>query len=293
MTRDSRTDASAPEPDGGDAPEEIEEIEEIEIRLLLEAIFARYEHDLRGYAPASLRRRVRAALARSGCRNLGELQHAVLTEPAVFTQVIEDLTVRVTEMFRDPEMYLMLRERVVPILRTYPLLRIWHAGCATGEEAYATAIVLSEAGLYERAQIYASDISAAALEQAQQGTYPAERLALFAANYVAGGGRGDFAGYVTAAYGGIAINQALRRNILFLQHDLVGDHVFGEMHVVFCRNVLIYFGKELRRRVIAKLVQSLCPGGFLCLGQSERLVRTSDAQDLVEFAAEGRMYRHA
>lgn len=270
-----------------------DEVDAIEVRLLLEAIRARYGYDLSGYAPASLRRRIQAALARSGQPHLGALQHALLADPEVFAQVMDDLTVRVSEMFRDPHVYRMLRERVVPVLRTYPLLRIWHAGCATGEEAYASAILLTEAGLYERTQIYATDLSVSALAQARQGIYPAESLARFADNHARAGGERPFASYCTEAYGGIAMNAALRRNIVFLQHDLVADHVFGEMHLVFCRNVLIYFGKDLRRSALGKLVQSLCPGGFLCVGTSERLVPARDGLDLVEFAAEERIYRHA
>lgn len=272
---------------------ETEVIEAIEIRLLLEAMNARHGYDLRDYAPHSLRRRMRAALARSGLPSLGALQHALLTDPAVFVRVLEDLTVRVTDMFRDPDFYLALRERVVPILRTYPLLRVWHAGCATGEEAYATAIVLSEAGLLQRARIYATDLSPAAIEQATRGTYPARSFSSFSANYAHAGGRGEFADYVITRDGELAITPELRRNILFLQHDLVGDQVFGEMHAVFCRNVLIYFGRDLRRRVLHKLVQSLCPGGFLCLGASERLGRDEQHElDLVEHAPDVRIYRH-
>ena len=267
-----------------------DEVEAIEIRLLLEAIRARYGYDLRGYAPKSMRRRVLAALARSGLPDLGALQHALLTDGARFTEVLADLTVRVSEMFRDPHFYRVLRDKVVPILGTYPLLRIWHAGCAAGEEAYASAILLGEHGLYERAQIYATDVSLEALEQAKQGTYRAESLQLFADNYEKGGGKGDFAAYITVAYDGIAMKPGLRRNVLFLHHDLVSDHVFGEMQIVFCRNVLIYFDRALRERVLAKLVQSLAPGGFLCLGASERLPR-GVAGELSEFAAPG-IYRH-
>ena len=268
-----------------------DEVEALEIRLLIEAIRARYGYDLSGYAPKSLRRRVLVALRRSGCEHLGELQHLLLHDAGFFAEVLASLTVRVSEMFREPEQYRVLRERVLPILGTYPLLRFWHAGCAGGEEAYASAIMLSEVGLYERAQIYATDLSLEALEQAKQGIYRAESLQRFADNYALGGGSGDFDAYYTAAYGGLAMKPWLARNILFLQHDLVSDHVFGEMQVVFCRNVLIYFGDELRRRVIAKLVQSLAPGGFLCLGVSERLPREAGGE-VVPFAAPG-IYRHS
>ncbi|HVZ34261.1 MAG TPA: CheR family methyltransferase, partial [Polyangiaceae bacterium] len=216
-----------------------DDIEALEVRLLLDGIHAKYGYDLRGYTEASISRRIRAVLARSGLEHLGELQHRVLTDAAFFATVLNELTVQVTELFRDPEFYRVLRTRVIPVLRTYPLLKIWHAGCASGEEAYATAILLQEEGLYERAQIYATDLSPEALEQAKQAVYPDDRLELFARNYAGSGGRLNLASHCTTAYGGIAIKDSLRRNVFFFQHDLVSDQPFGEMHVIFCRNVLI------------------------------------------------------
>jgi chemotaxis protein methyltransferase CheR len=267
------------------------EVEAIEIRLLLEAVFARYGYDLRGYGPASMRRRVLAVLARSSLGDLGALQHKVLTDAAFFASVLEDLIVQVSEMFRDPAFYRALRTRLIPILRTYPLLRIWHAGCSTGEEVYSNAILLWEEGLYDRAQIYATDLGPQALEQAKQGLYAASSLQTFTDNYVKAGGTSSFSSYYTAAYDRIALKESLRRNVLFFQHNLVSDHAFGEMHLVFCRNVLIYFGSELRERVFGKLAQSVCPGGFLCLGSSERLPATGGTQPFAEFAADERIYR--
>jgi chemotaxis protein methyltransferase CheR len=269
------------------------ELETLEMRLLLEAIHARYGYDLRDYAEYSMRRRVRAALARSGLPNLGALQHALLSDAAFFAQVIENLTVRVSDMFRDPPFYRAFRARVVPVLRTYPLLKIWHAGCATGEEAYATAILLSEEGLYERAQIYATDISALALHHAKQGVYEADRMPAFEQNYRSAGGQRSFAGYCTAAYDQLVMAEALRRNILFFQHNLVSDHVFGEMNVIFCRNVFLYFGPDLRQRVTEKFRQSLCAGGFLCLGSSEHLAQSGAHPAFEEFATAERIYRSA
>ncbi len=268
------------------------EVETIEIRLLLEAIHARYGYDLRDYASTSMRRRVLAALTKSGLGHLGELQHRILGDPEFFADVLEDLGVRVSEMFRDPSFYRTLRARVVPVLRTYPLLRVWHAGCATGEEVYASAILLSEEGLYERTQIYATDLSLQALEQAKQGIYSVEHLRTFTENYEKSGGISSFSNYYTAAYDRIALKESLRRNILFFQHNLVSDHVFGEMQVIFCRNVLIYFGQDLRNRVLDKFAQSLCSGGFLCLGSSERLPRSDTQKAFGEFAAEERIYRN-
>ena len=266
-------------------------VEDIEIRLLLEAIHLRYGFDLRDYAQGSLRRRVQSALAKSGLEHLGQLQHRLLEDPTFFAELLEDLTVRVTEMFRDPHVHRAFRERVVPILRTYPLLKIWHGGCATGEEAYASAILLEEEGLYERTQIYATDLSPSALEQAKLGLYPAKRFATFSENYRAAGGRLDPSDYYTQAYEHVALRSSLKRNILFFQHNLVSDHVFGEMHVIFCRNVFIYFTPELRQRVLDKFMQSLCPGGFLCLGTAERLPQASRAR-FSEFLGAERIYRY-
>jgi chemotaxis protein methyltransferase CheR len=268
-----------------------EETEALEIRLLLEAINAQYGYDLRDYAASSMRRRVLGALARSGLAHLGELQHKLLTDPAFFAGTLEALTVRVSEVFRDPEFCLAFRTRVVPILRTYPLFKIWHAGCANGEEVYTTAIILHEEGLYDRAQIYATDLSHEALDQARQGIYPAAHMARFTENYQRAGGHATLAAYYTEAYDRVAMRESLRRNVVFFQHNLVSDHVFGEMNVVVCRNVLIYFGPELKARVLSKFEQSLCPRGFLCLGTSEHLPSYPTHQAFAEFAGRERIYR--
>jgi chemotaxis protein methyltransferase CheR len=268
-----------------------EETDAIEARLFLEAIYVRYDYDLRGYAAAPMRRRLAAALTRTGIEHLGELQHRVLHDQQLFTEVLHDLTVPVSELFRDPDFYRSFRERVVPVLSTYPLLRIWNAGCATGEEAYATAIVLKEEDVYERSQIYATDLSSLSVASAKAGVYSAERLATFQDNYDQAGGRSSLSNFYTTAYDCIALNAHLRRNMLFFQHNLVSDQVFGEMHVIFCRNVLIYFGQELRRQVLAKFRQSLCAGGFLCLGDSEQLSRADLQNDFSEFSPKDRIYR--
>ena len=290
MNARTRDGVDADEPAAPGTRTDRDEIEELEVRLFLEAIHARYGYDLRGYSVISMRRRVVAALARSGLAHLGELQHRVLEEPQLFARVIEDLTVQVSEMFRDPASLRMFRERVVPVLRTYPLLNIWLSGCAKGEEAYSMAVLLTEEGLYDRCQIYATDISPRALDHAKHGIYPARQLATYQANYAAAGGTQDLGAYYTAAYDQIAFGASLRRNILFFQHNLVTDHVFAEMQVIFCRNVLIYFGSDLRDRVMDKLAQSLVPGGFLCLGSAERLSRHG-AQRFGELAASERIYR--
>jgi chemotaxis protein methyltransferase CheR len=267
----------------------IDAAEEIETRLLLEAIFARYGYDLREYEPLSMGRRVKAALSRSGLRHRSELTHQLLNQPELFASVLDDLMVQVTEMFRDPSAYLSFRECVVPILRTYPEIRVWHAGCASGEEVYATAILLSEEGLYERTQIYATDLNEAAVERAREGVYSEPQAALFAKNYRAAGGKSDFSDYCSSGYGRMIMREHLRRNLVFFQHSLVSDYALGEMNVIFCRNVLIYFNTALRQRVFRIFQQGLCPGGFLCLGQSES-VPQGDA-GFREFERSAHIYR--
>jgi len=264
--------------------------EELEIKLVLEAIHEQYGYDFRDYASDSIQRRVHAVLAKSGAAHFGELQHRLLTEPTFFASLLGGLTVQLSEMFRDPKFYRAFREKVIPVLRTYPQLKIWHAGCASGEEVYTTAIILTEANLYERTQIYATDVSAAVLEQAREGVYPAEHAAKFAESYRESGGKSELSDYYSSAYGRIAVRESLRKNVVFFQHDLVSDYALGEMHVIFCRNVLIYFGATLRERVIDMFARGLYRGGFLCLGASECLPKTR-AGLFEEYFAEERIFR--
>jgi len=247
------------------------DVERLEVRLLLEAIYERYGYDLRRYEPAAIRRRLDAVLAKSGASHYGELQHRILHEPSFFAGMVDDLTVQVSEMFRDPAFHLAFRRQVVPVLRTYPQLKIWHAGCAGGEEAYTMAIVLTEEQLYERAQIYATDLSPGAVGRARDGVYTEQRAALFADNYAKAGGKSSFDDYCSRAYGKVTLKEAVRRNVVLFQHDLATDHALGEMQVVCCRNVLIYFTPALRERVLGIFKQALARGGFLCLGAAERL----------------------
>jgi chemotaxis protein methyltransferase CheR len=265
---------------------------QLEVRLFLEAIRSRYGYDFLGYASASMQRRVLSALSKSGAPHLGDLQHRVLQDPRVFAQVVDELTVRVSELFRDPLLFRAVREKLVPLLKTFPQVKVWHCGCAEGEEVYADAIVLSEEGLYARTQIYATDLSVDALSRARVGAYPLDELSVFRENYAHSGGQGDATAWCTTAYGGLAMHDGLKRNILFFQHDLSTDHSFGAMNVIFCRNVLIYFGRALRERVMAKLIASLIPGGYLCLGATERLTPAELATGFTELDADQRIYRY-
>jgi len=268
------------------------ETEALEVQLVLEAIHARYGYDLRAYEPKSIRRRLELALVKSGLAHLGELQHRLLHDPAFFTDVLQGLTVRTTELFREPACFQAFRTKVVPLLRTYPLIKLWHAGCAGGEEVYSMAILLSEEGLYDRAQLYATDLSAEAVAEAKEGVYPARDLPHLRENYLRAGGTRSLDQYCTEAFGQLAMRESLRRNVHFFQHDLVSDQVFGEMHVVFCRNVLIYFGPALKARVLEKLTQSLCPGGFFVLGESERLDTGDRHPHFKVLDTSARIYRH-
>lgn len=267
----------------------VSQAEAIETRLLLQAIYEGYGYDFRGYAPESMNRRIKAALVKSGIAHCGELQHRLLSEPQVFARLLEDLVVPVSELFRDPPFFRAFRRLVVPILKTYPEIKLWHAGCASGEEVYATAIVLLEEGLLGRTQIYATDINAKSIEQARQGVYSAAQLGAFEQNYRDAGGTARLEDYLVPAHARVAFKEELRSRIVFFQHSLATDFSLGEMHVIFCRNVLIYFGSELRTRVLEMFAGAVSHGGFLCLGKSESMPAAST--DFEEFAADVRIYR--
>ncbi len=247
------------------------EIEDIEYRLLLEAIYQAYGYDFRSYTQASLQRRVQHHMAMNTIDRVSTLQGMILHDRQAFAALLSDLTINVTEMFRDPDFYRAFREKVVPMLRTHPFIKIWHAGCATGEEIYSMAIVLQEEGLYERAHIYATDIDHQVLEKARRGIFPAASLKKYTQNYQRSGGRADFSDYYTARYDNVIMNSNLKRNLVFADHDLATDQVFGEMQVILCRNVLIYFNKVLQQRVFQLFYDSLDLGGALCLGTKESL----------------------
>jgi len=244
---------------------------DIELKLLLDAIYLKYHYDFRGYAPQSLLRRLLQAAESLGCRTLSQLQDRVLHEPALFPTMLDYLTVQVSEMFRDPSFFRALRERVVPFLRTYPSLKLWVAGCSTGEEVYSLAILLREEGLLERTLIYATDINPVALQRAEAGVYAVDRIATFTRNHMESGGRGSLSEHYTAAYGNAVFDRALRKHIVFSDHSLATDSVFAEVQLLSCRNVLIYFDRELQERALGLFKDSLCRKGFLGLGARESL----------------------
>ena len=247
------------------------QVDEIEIKLFAEAIFLRYGYDFRAYSEASFRRRVEQVMRKLRLDTVARLQHDVLHKPEVFANVIPDLTVGTSEMFRDPCFYIALREQVLPVLKTYPTFKIWHAGCSTGEEVYSLAIMLREEGLADKAVIYATDINQNALKLARDGIYPIERMRQFTTNYQQINGRATFADYYTVAYGAARLDPSLRSNIVFFDHNLVTDDVFSEIQLILCRNVLIYFKRELQARVLDLFLRSLCYKGFLGLGSKESI----------------------
>lgn len=251
--------------------EQTDRPEDIEYKLLLEAIYLAYGYDFRSYSQASLRRRISHHLMMQHVDNISELQGSILRDRIAFSRLLNDLTINVTEMFRDPEFYRAFREKVVPVLKTHPFLKIWHAGCATGEEIYSMAILLQEEGLYDRSHIYATDIDKNVLEKAKKGIFAASSLKKYTQNYQKAGGKADFSDYYTARYDNVIMDAGLKRNVVFADHDLATDQVFGEMQVILCRNVVIYFNKSLQERVFRLFYDSLDMGGALCLGSKESL----------------------
>jgi chemotaxis protein methyltransferase CheR len=264
---------------------------DIELQLLIDAIYLKYHYDFRGYARASLKRRLRTAMSRFSCDTLSRLQDKVLHEPATFPILLGYLTVQVSDMFRDPAYFQALRARVVPLLRTYPSLRIWVAGCSTGEEVYSLAILLREEGLPARTLIYATDINAQALEQAEAGVYSVDRVAGFSENYRKAGGRASLSDYYTAAYGRAVFDKSLRENIVFSDHSLATDSVFAEVQLVSCRNVLIYFDRALQDRAIGLFRDALVRRGFLGIGAKESLRFSAHAGSFDELERNERIYQ--
>jgi chemotaxis protein methyltransferase CheR len=266
-------------------------VDDVELSSLLDAIYRVYHHDFRGYAEASVRRRMQSALVFFKSDSVAHLEARVLAEPALFAELLRFLTVQVTDMFRDPIYFRALREHVVPYLQTYAALKVWVAGCATGEEAYSLAILLAEEGLLERTMIYATDIHPDSLRIAQDGVYDAERMARFSDAYRLAGGSGSLADYYAAAYGGAVLDRRLRKAIVFSDHSLATDSAFAEVQLVSCRNVLIYFDRALQDRAIGVLREALCRRGFLGLGLKESLKFTAHAAAFAELAPAAKIYQ--
>jgi len=264
---------------------------DIEFRLLIDAIYHMYHYDFRGYAAASLRRRMKTAMIQFNCRSLSQLQDQVLHAPEAFAALLDYLTVQVSEMFRDPGYYRALREQVVPLLRTYPSLKVWVAGCSAGEEAYSLAILLREEGLLDRTLIYATDINPHSLARAADGIYDIPMMAAFTLNHRNAGGTSSLAEHYTAAYGRAVFDKSLKQHIVFSDHSLATDSVFAEVQLVSCRNVLIYFNHQLQDRALGLFRDSLCHHGFLGLGSKESLHFSAHAADFEPFVAREKIYQ--
>ena len=268
-----------------------EKIEDIEIRLLLEALYSRYHYDFRNYAMASIKRRVRQARAHLGFDSISALQERLLHDPGMLPRILGYLTVQVSEMFRDPTYFRAIREKVVPHLRTYPSLKVWIAGCSGGEELYSFVILFREVGLEERTLFYATDINQDALRAAEAGIFGLDRLQLFTENHRKSGGKSSLSDYYQAAYGRVSFDKTLRRNVVFSDHSLVTDAVFAEMHLISCRNVLIYFNRTAQDRAIGLFKDSLARKGFLGLGSKESLRFSQHAESFADFLREEKIYQ--
>ena len=270
---------------------ENKENEKIEIDLLIRAIYLKYGYDFRDYSKASRRRRILGRLSKSGLSTISEMQHKLLHDPVFFEKLLLDLTVNVSEMFRDPSFFRAVREIVAPELKKIPVLKVWHAGCSTGEEVYSMAILLREEGIFDTSTIYATDVNEEVLAKAKKGIFPIDRMKDYTRNYKMAGGLASFVDYYTAGYDRTIMDKGLRENIVFSNHNLVTDGVFGEVDLIICRNVLIYFNRDLQDRVFGLFADSLRSGGFLCLGSKETMMFSKHANSFENVVKKEKIYR--
>jgi len=268
-----------------------DDVDEIELSLLLEGVYRRYGFDFREYAPASLRRRVWRRVHAEGLTTLSALQDRLLHDPSCMERLLLDLSINVTAMFRDPSFYVAFRQKVVPLLRTYPFTRIWVAGCSTGEEVYSLAILLHEEGVSDRARIYATDINESVLERARAGVFPLDKMREYTQNYIRAGGERAFSEYYLAKYDGAQFQRSLVDNVVFAQHNLVSDRSFNEFNVIVCRNVMIYFDRALQDRVHRLFYDSLVMFGVLALGAKESIRFSPHESAYEELDAAERLYK--
>jgi chemotaxis protein methyltransferase CheR len=265
--------------------------ERIEIGLLLEAIFLKYGYDFKNYSKSHLKRRLEQRMKMGGMNNYAQMQHRIIHDESFFNTLLLDLSINVTEMFRDPWVYKKIREVIVPMLKTYSFIKVWHAGCSAGQEVYSMAILLEEENLKKRTQIYATDFNELILEKAKEGIYPVDVMKEYTSNYQNSGGQNDFSDYYTADYDHVIFKNSLKDKVLFSSHNLVTDGVFGEMNLIVCRNVLIYFDRDLQNKVLQLFYDSLLPGGFLCLGSKESLKFSKLAHRFEPVSENEKIYR--
>ena len=269
----------------------MEEREELEIELLLQAVFQLYGYDFRHYAKASLYRRIKNLQGREHKRYISELTSAIIHDKYIFDRFLQEMSITVTDMFRDPQLFNLLKNIVIPKLQTYPSINIWIAGCATGEEAYSIAILLHEAGLLERSRIYATDYNNSSIAIAEKGIYPLKNIRKYNENYLAAGGQSSFSSYYHQKYDGALFDSFLSDKITFAQHNLMKDESFAQMHLVLCRNVMIYFDSHLKNRVLHVIKDSLVQRGFLMLGDKETLELTDVTYDFETMSPRSRIYQ--
>ncbi|MGI6712673.1 MAG: CheR family methyltransferase [Bacillota bacterium] len=268
-----------------------EELEKIEIQLLLEGIFLRYGFDFRDYAFSFLKRRIWNRIHAEKLRSISALQEKVLHDSRAMERLLNDFSINVTEMYRDPNFFLSFRKKVIPRLQDFPYIRIWLAGCATGEEAYSIAILLHEQGLYEKTKIYATDMHEGLLKVAKQGIFPLDRMRIYTKNYLQSGGTKAFSEYYTAKDNYVTFHPYLMKNVIFAQHNLATDRSFNEFHVIFCRNVMIYFNKFLQNNVHSLIYESLSLQGYLGLGNREGIKFTNYGEFYEEVDSKERLFR--
>jgi chemotaxis protein methyltransferase CheR len=261
------------------------------VEQLLEAIFRLYHYDFRAYSYSSLRRRLTMACAQLGYGDASELLAPLESDPTLFPRLLQYLTVQVSDLFREPSFFLTLRKHVVPVLRTYPSLKLWIAGCSTGEEVYSFAILLREEGLLDRCMLYATDINPETLRKAEAGIYPVDRVPAFSENHRASGAKSSLSAHYAARYDSIVFDRSLRKHVVFADHSLATDSVFAEVQVVSCRNVLIYFNRELQNRALGLMADALCRRGFLGLGARETLQFTAYKSAFQEVEPQDRWYQ--
>ena len=268
------------------------ENQHIEIDLLIEAVYRKYGYDFRNYSGDSVRRRIMHRYGLENFASISEMLHRVLNDEKFLGTLILDLSINTTEMFRDPSFYRTLRTEIFPLLNTYPSIKIWHAGCSTGEEVYSTAILLKEEGLYDKTTIYATDFNEVVLKKAKEGIFPLDMMKQFTSNYQDAGGTEGFSGYYISDERAAIMDRALKENVVFADHNLVTDGVFGEINMIMCRNVMIYFNRELQNRVIRLFRDSLVYRGILCLGSRETIEFSEYAGDFRNLAGKERIYEN-
>src|SRR5450432_432522 len=266
-------------------------IRDEELQLLLNDLIDRYGYDFTGYSEASLKRRVERFMVKDHIQDISILRAVIIKNPDYFRHLVEEMTVNVTEMLRDPLFYKAVRENVIPVLATYPFIRIWHAGCSTGEEVYSMAILLQEAGVLHKSRLYATDINPGVIEKARSGIFPANQIRKYSENYIRSGGKNDFSSYYSSNYNLAKFNESLSEKMIFATHNLVADSSFNEFQLIFCRNTLIYFNKSLQSRVLELFDHSLELLGFLALGTKESLRFSSIAPKFRQITAGQKIWR--